>query len=305
MSHRLIARFGSRGIVAVRGPDARMLLDRLITNDMDLLASPAAALHAALLTPQGKILAAFFVVQVDDGFLLVLEAGEASELIRRLSLYKLRAAVTLDDWTSNFTAFAIWSGPHLEAVALQDRVIFPDPRNTALGMIALVAADKANADGHAAIDPSGVLVDPSAYDDNRIALGIGAAVRDYALGDTFPHEANFDLTGSADFKKGCFVGQEVVSRMQHKTVVRKRITPVATADGVLVEGDELRVGEAVIGTLGSISTDGRQALAKVRLDRALEAVERGIALTTTGMVTVSVEPQMLALYRAQVIAKSA
>ncbi len=305
MSHRLIARFGSRGIVAVRGPDARKLLDRLITNDMDLLASPAAALHAALLTPQGKILAAFFVVQVDDGFLLVLEAGEASELIRRLSLYKLRAAVTLDDWTSNFTAFAIWSGPHLEAVALQDRVIFPDPRNTALGMIALVAADKANADGHAAIDPSGVLVGPSAYDDNRIALGIGAAVRDYALGDTFPHEANFDLTGSADFKKGCFVGQEVVSRMQHKTVVRKRITPVATADGVLVEGDELRVGEAVIGTLGSISTDGRQALAKVRLDRALEAVERGIALTTTGMVTVSVEPQMLALYRAQVIAKSA
>ena len=98
------------------------------------------------------------------------------------------------------------------------------------------------------------------------------------MGDTFPHEANYDLMGSVSFRKGCYVGQEVVSRMQHKTVVRKRV--VRLTGGALATGGEVRAGDAVIGTIGTVA-DGK-ALALLRLDRVAEALDKGQPLTAGG-----------------------
>jgi folate-binding protein YgfZ len=121
------------------------------------------------------------------------------------------------------------------------------------------------------------------------------------LGDTFPHEAGFDRLGGVSFTKGCFVGQEVVARMQHKTVSRKRVVAI-DGTGPLAAGADILVGEAAIGRIGSV--DGRRALALVRLDRALEAASKGRPLVA-GEHTVSVDPAALAAYDAAVKARTA
>ncbi|MET0652619.1 MAG: folate-binding protein, partial [Hyphomicrobiaceae bacterium] len=127
----------------------------------------------------------------------------------------------------------------------------------------------------------------------RIALGVPEAGKDYALGDTFPHEADMDRLNGVSFTKGCFVGQEVVSRMQHRAHVRKRVVPVeAMGPGELQPGAEIALGAAVIGKLGSVA--GRRALAMLRLDRAAEAKAKGQSLTTGGMEIVLRKPDWLA-----------
>ena len=112
---------------------------------------------------------------------------------------------------------------------------------------------------------------------------------------------NYESVGGVNFKKGCYPGQEVVARMQHKTVVRKRVVPV-TADGSLVEGAEVRVGEANIGRVGSVN--GSQALALVRLDRAAEARGKGQSLMGDG-VAIQVDPTALDAFAEAVAARTA
>jgi folate-binding protein YgfZ len=123
------------------------------------------------------------------------------------------------------------------------------------------------------------IVDAASYHAHRIALGVPEAGKDYPLGDTFPHEANLDALGSVSFTKGCFVGQEVVSRMQHRGTARKRIV-IVEGDGPLEHGSEILAGPAAIGTIGSVA--GGQGLALLRLDRAQEAVAKGEPLTAGG-----------------------
>jgi hypothetical protein len=125
------------------------------------------------------------------------------------------------------------------------------------------------------------LVDGDDYNAHRIALGVPEGGRDYALGDTFPHEADMDALGGVDFKKGCFVGQEVVSRMQHRGTARKRVVPLESDAFLPDPGSEIRAGDAVIGTMGS--SHGARGLALVRLDRAEEAVRGGLPLFADGV----------------------
>ncbi|MGE0698806.1 MAG: folate-binding protein YgfZ [Hyphomicrobiaceae bacterium] len=276
-----IALLPDRGVVYVTGEDARHFLDNLVTNDMDLI-DRQPAIHAGLLTPQGKILFAFFIVKAPEGFLLETSRAVVPDLVKRLTLYKLRAKVVLADISASRAVVASWGGALPEPRLGSS---YPDARSAALGWRHVVAPETA-----AELAPSDA--GAAAYDRLRIAAGVPEAGRDYALGDTFPHEANFDRQGGVSFTKGCFVGQEVVARMQHKTVVRKRVVRVS-GSGPLTEGVDVTVGEAVIGRVGT--AEGADALALLRLDRALEAREKGQALSADG-VTLDVAPADLEAY---------
>lgn len=257
-----------RGVVSIVGSDAQAFLQGIITNDMDLLAAQQ-AIYAGLLTPQGKILFDFFVIKTEDGYLLEAPRNQISMLIQRLNLYKLRSKAEITDCSAEYTVTAIW-GDGTDAMPKDGSVVaFLDPRLPELGFRLLLTLENDRIPAEIAADPA----TREDYDAHRIALGVPEGGKDYEFGDAFPHEALFDQLNGVSFSKGCFVGQEVVSRMQHRGTARKRIVPVV-ADGYLPDpGSEVRAGTAAIGTLAS--TSGNRALALLRIDRAAEAASKG------------------------------
>jgi tRNA-modifying protein YgfZ len=270
-----IAVLADRGVVGVTGADAVKLLQGIITNDMDLL-SAQPAIHTALLTPQGKILFDFFVVKAPDGFWLEAAADKTADLAKRLTLYRLRAKVDINDRSAEYRVFALWGGAP-EALAGAASTQFPDPRLAALGRRGLTRTPLAP-DFTAA--SRALEVPAQDYHAHRIALGVPEGGKDYTFGDAFPHDADLDQLHSVSFAKGCFVGQEVVSRMQNRSHVRKRIVAIV-GDAPLLAGAAITAGPAVIGTVGSVA--GSDALALVRLDRAAEAVAKGTRLMADGV----------------------
>jgi tRNA-modifying protein YgfZ len=264
-----------RSVIRVGGPDAEKLLQGVITNDMGLLAEQP-AIFAALLTPQGKLLADFFVSKAGDDFLLETAKAQAAELVKRLTLYKLRAKVDIHDVTGEHAVFATWGKSPSTSGETQGTVSFPDPRLPALGLRVLAEARFASDIAAAANEAD---VSPDDYHAHRIALGVPEGGKDYVFGDTFPHDANFDLIHGVSFTKGCFIGQEVVSRIQHRGTARKRIV-ILKGDAPLRSGAHIEAGAAVMGTIGSVA--GTRGLGLVRLDRAEEARAKGQALTADG-----------------------
>ena len=297
MTMAKIALLPDRGVVSVMGDDARKLLQGVITNDMAAFDQGVAAIHAGLLTPQGKILFEFFVAAVPGGFLLETAADRVADLVKRLTLYKLRAAADISDVSERFKFLALWGKDHCSSGETVGTVSFRDPRHPLLGLRIL-------AEGRFATDiasaTNGRNATPAEYDDHRISLGVPQGGRDYALGDTFPHEADFDLLAGVSFTKGCFVGQEVVARMENKSVVRKRVVGVTGAG--LASGVEVRLGEVTIGSVGTVA--GQQGLALVRLDRVVEALDGGLMLSAGGQPVV-VDPAAVDRDRRSVAEKAA
>jgi folate-binding protein YgfZ len=279
-----IALLADRGVVRVAGEDASSLLQGVITADMELL-SAQPAIHAALLTPQGKILFDFFVVKVPGGFLLETAADKAADLTKRLAMYKLRAKADIQDRSSAYRVFAAWGSAPSNVGGDGETHIFPDPRLGALGWRGLTGARLVSGIASAI---GGQDASPEDYHAHRIALGVPEGGKDYAFGDTFPHEADLDQLNGVSFSKGCFVGQEVVSRMQNRASARKRVVPVA-GEAPLTPGAEVKAGAAVIGTIGSVA--GTQGLALVRLDRAAEAAAKGDRLIAGGVAITLRRPQ--------------
>ncbi len=185
----------NRSVIRISGEDAKNWLDGLISNAVTEDIS-----FAALLTPQGKIIADFFVVP-DAGALLI-DVAEKYEavLVKRLSMYKLRAPIEIN--VENASVYAAWNGSGDEGL--------PDPRHPALGRRIYGADLQAEHD-------------QNDYDLHRLGLGVPDSQYDFETSDIFPANANMDLINGVDFKKGCFVGQEVVSRMHRKTDVKKRM----------------------------------------------------------------------------------
>lgn len=265
MSHCQATRLSDRGVLRVRGADARKFLQGVITNNLDK-AEEGAAVHTGLLSPQGKILFDFFVVPHGGDILIEAAKDTLAELAKRLGFYRLRAQVEIAE-APEYDVAAVWDGtPTLPEEALA----FADPRLQALGMRVLLPV------GAAISRLACTEASEDAYHARRIMLGVPEGGRDYALGDTFPHEALFDQLNGVDFKKGCFVGQEVVSRMEHRGTTRKRVVPVE-GDGPLLSGTEVKAGELPLGTIGSVA--GTRGLALLRLDRAADAASKGTALT--------------------------
>ena len=270
-----------RGAVSVTGPDAEKLLGGLITNEMAVL-DTAPAIYAGLLSPQGKILFDFFVVRAGEGYLLETARERAGDLAKRLSMYKLRADVSIRDVSGDYVIAAEIGGDASVPLAEPAGAIaFADPRLSALG-VRLILPSPAEIG-----EQFGARVPADAYHAHRIALGVPEGGKDFVFGDTFPHEALLDQLHGVSFTKGCFVGQEVVSRMQHRTVVRKRVVAVS-AGGPLPAGPlPITIGEAEIGRLGSVA--GARGLALLRIDRVAEAQRDGKPVTVDGIpLTVSV-----------------
>jgi len=262
MSHCHAALLPDRAVFRVSGPDAEKFLQGVITSDLDKT-KDGAAVHAGLLSPQGKILFDFFVVpDGGDGFLVEAAQDKLAELTKRLGFYRLRAQVEITEMPDCKVA-AVWGGT---ARAPDGAIVFTDPRLPDLGARALLPEDG----GIAAL--SCTEADAADYHGHRIGLGVPEGGRDYAFGDTFPHEALFDQLHGVDFEKGCYVGQEVVSRMQHRGTTRKRVVPVE-GDTPLHSGLEVQAGNVPIGKTGSVH--GTRGLALLRLDRAEGALAKG------------------------------
>ena len=205
------AELDDRGLVTVTGPDAAKLLQGLITNDLGAL-EPGHALFAGLLAPQGKILFDFFIVATDDGFLIELAKGHVADFIKRLTLYRLRAEVTIEDSSDRYRVLAIW-GPDTEAVKDNTSLTYQDPRHADLGQRRFVARS----------ETVETTADAAHYHCHRIALGVPEGGKDYAFSDAYPHEALFDQLAGVSFTKGCFIGQEVVSRMEHRNATKNAL----------------------------------------------------------------------------------
>ncbi len=272
-----------RGVVAVTGPDAAKLLQGLVTNDVDD-AKPGEAVFAGLLSPQGKIQFDFFLVQIGDGFLIDVARDRAVDLVKRLTLYRLRSKADISDRSAELAVVAAWGDAAVAPSAAT--VAYRDPRLPGLGWrgIAPVAV---------VADHSGQEASERAYHARRIALGVPEGGRDYAYGDAFPHEALFDQLHGVSFDKGCYVGQEIVSRMQHRGTARKRIVPLRGEADLPAPGTPITAGGVEIGVLGS--TAGREGLGLVRLDRAAEFKGKGVPLMA-GDVTVTLAKPSFATF---------
>ena len=238
-----------RAVIRISGDDRRDFLQGLVTQDLGRL-SPDSAVFAALLTPQGKILFDFFIVDAGDSFLLDCHADAAPALAKRLTLYKLRAKVSVEIDESLAVAASV------EKPDIDDGHVFADPRLHALGYRAIVSA-------------SAVSGNASDYHQRRIALGVPELGQDFGSEEMFLLDVNYDVLNGVSYKKGCFVGQEVTSRMKRKGEARRR-TLIAAFDGkVPKKGASVVAGESNLGDL--MSGGNGKALALIRLDRLEQA----------------------------------
>lgn len=251
-----------RSVLGVTGADAVGFLQGLVTSDVEGLA-PGAAGYAALLTPQGKILFDFLLQRQEDGFLIDCAAAQREALIKRLGFYKLRAKV------------AVAARDDLKVVVADEPAagLFADPRMAALGFRGYLAGDYPEA---------------SAYEARRIGLGIADSEADIGSGELFPHEANLDQLNGLSFTKGCYVGQEVVSRMEHRGTARNRILPLRLDGTAPAKGTPILAGAKQIGTI--LSCAGDHALGLVRLDRLADAAQAGDRLLTDSVPVHVIKP---------------
>ncbi|MFP4004203.1 MAG: YgfZ/GcvT domain-containing protein [Alphaproteobacteria bacterium] len=270
----------SRAVLAVTGPDARTFLQGLVTNDMNR-ASPEQALYAALLTPQGKFLFDFFVLEQDGGFRLDCAAERAAELKKRLTMYKLRADVAVSEEEGSGVAAFVGAAPPGapedaepgRAWPLPEGIAFADPRLAGLGFRVIAprpALERLIAEAGAERR------DETGYDRHRLALGVPAGGLDIEPDRSFLLESNLDELNGVDFRKGCYVGQELTARTKHRGTIRKRLMPVNVSGPLPEPGTPVTAGKATVGEMRS--GRGGRALALIRLDRYEAARESGETL---------------------------
>jgi tRNA-modifying protein YgfZ len=273
-----------RGVAKVAGEDARLFLNGLLTADINKV-SPQRAAFAALLTPQGKIIVDCIVAEAPTedggGFFLDCPRALTSALVGKLNFYKLRAKVMVEDLSETLGVLAVWAGDGSTEYGLG----YADPRLPALGLRVMIPPHLAQ---EAAADLGAELVDAKHHEAHRIALGVPRGGLDFTYGDAFPHETDMDQLSGVDFAKGCYVGQEVVSRIEHRGSARTRIVPVAYEGFAPDAGAVVTASEKTVGTLGS-TADGR-GLAMLRLDRVADAMAEGLPLVSGGATLRLIKP---------------
>jgi len=273
-----------RGVIKVAGNDARSFLHGLVTTDI-LRLQPGIARFCALLTPQGKIIADFFVAEAPatdgGGFFLDLPRALAPALIGKLNLYKLRAKLVIEDLSGTLGVLTAWGGSGKTKYGL----CYDDPRLAALGLRVILPPHLAAA---AAAELGADLVEAGEYEAHRIALGVPRGEIDFSYGDSFPHEADMDQFGGVDFAKGCYVGQEVVSRIEHRGIARARVVPVRYTGAAPEPGAAVLAGDRQVGTMGSAAAG--HGLALLRLDRVAEAMSQGEIIAAGGIPIHLVKP---------------
>ncbi len=244
-----------RAVIRLSGEDRLSFLQGIVTSDLDRMTTAPA--FAALLTPQGKILFDFFIVKEEEALLIDCCKDAAEAFLKRLSLYKLRAKVSLE----------IVEDKQVVASETEISSGFPDPRNEKLGWRSIVSGDVPAAD--------------EGYDRRRIALGVPEFGKDFGGDEMFLTDVNYDALHGVSYKKGCFIGQEVSSRMKRKGDIRRR-TLIATFDGSTPEkAAPVTAGGSTLGEI--MSGANGVALALIRMDRWEKAQAEGAAVDCGGL----------------------
>ena len=243
-----LAPLASRDVIAVSGPDWRDFLQGLLTQDV-LTLKPGGLRFAGFLTPQGRLLYDLFLAGREDGVLIDCAAEHRAAILQKLKIHRLRAKVTLEE--ADTPVHALWGlDPAPEGWAR-------DPRARGLGFRGYGAPTVEGARPATEAD----------HDAQAFTLGLPGPA-DWGSDKAYPIEANFDLLGGIDFKKGCFVGQETTSRMKRRGTVKSRMAPIAfegpapEASSALLAG-ALRTGQVTSAREGA-------AMALLRLDRLAE-----------------------------------
>ncbi|KAA0971279.1 folate-binding protein YgfZ [Aureimonas fodinaquatilis] len=253
------ALLSDRATLHLTGADALPFLQNLVTAELSDLA-PDEARPAALLSPQGKILFDFLISRVDAGLRIDLAKAAVDALTKRLTMYKLRAQVTI--LVSDEAVATFWEEETRPQWLADKR--FPDKQvYRAYGAAAAQA-------GHATKEFRAL----------RIGSGVAEAEADFPAADVFPHDVLLDQNGGVSFKKGCFIGQEVVSRMQHRATARRRIM-VLRAQSHITEGANVESGAKAIGTV--LAACETVAMAIVRIDRLADALSAGQEIVVDGV----------------------
>lgn len=253
MPESYFSKLENRSLITVGGEEAEAFLQGILTCNVEEIKENKAG-FGGLLTPQGKILFDFYVIRSRGIFLLDTDEELVDDLIKRLMFYRLRAKVTIEQASTN--VYAVWRGGR---PALADATIVRDPRLAQMGW--RIYHDTA---------PEGRQKD---YHAHRIDIGMPQGGADYAWGETFPHEALYDQIGGVDFNKGCYVGQEVISRVHHRGTARKRLIKVEGENTLPESGAGISAGGKSVGALGSAY--GKSGLAMLRLDRVKDAMDAG------------------------------
>ncbi|CAH1648584.1 Folate-dependent protein for Fe/S cluster synthesis/repair in oxidative stress [Hyphomicrobiales bacterium] len=258
-----------RGVIRISGADALDFLQNILTCRLDDL-EPNVGRLGALLSPQGKILFdGLFTPAPEGGFFVDTTQASIPDFLKRLTLYKLRSKVLLEDLSATLAIAAGWDGAEAPIGTL---LTYDDTRAPGLGRRFI---------GERAAYANASLLDASAYHAHRIATGVPEGGQDFAFGDAFPHETMMDQMGGVVFDKGCYIGQEVVSRMHHRGTARTRIVIVTFADGDAPVGQTpVEAGGKLVGHLGSHA--GSVGLAMLRLDRVVDAQAAGLPLLADG-----------------------
>jgi len=253
-----------RALIRLGGEAVLAFLHNILTCDVAELPARRWA-YGALLSPQGKIQHDLFLIHDRESVWLDCARNQCGDLLKKLALYRLRAKISLEAAEQ----FAV-------SVDREHGLWAADPRLAAMGWRGVVPV----APGNAAAD----------YHSKRIARGLADSAADIGVNELFPHEANLDLVGGVSFTKGCYVGQEVVSRMQHRGMTRSRVLCVSGDSALPQKGSEIRSGDVLVGNL--LSSSGTNGLALVRLDRLADA--KAVLLTETGRVHVQ-KPEWMSL----------
>ena len=246
-------RLPNRALIHLTGPDTLSLLERTVTHSVTDWETGALR-YGALLTPQGKVIADYLVLRTEDGVIVDVHEEAADDLMKRLKMFRLRAAVEIE--RDELLATVILGDGHR------------DPRSTRLPGRDYVPVSQA-AEAMSAAE----------WQAMRIAAGVPEWGADYRAAEAFPTDINMDVMGGVDYKKGCFVGQEVASRMKRRGKIRKRTLPVL--GGGLATGAPLLAGTEV-GTLTSVDAGNGRGLALVRTDRLQKALDQSLPVTCEG-----------------------
>ena len=252
-----------RAVLAISGPEAREFLQGLVTNDVAGGLAPGAGLYTALLSAQGKILYDFFVTEGDGALLIDCAKASRDALLKKLKMYKLRARVEIEAREPLAVYSNLKGHPENRTTSYADRAVtFADPRLSALGMrsIGAIAEMPANLPG------------PRGYHEMRLARGVPEA-GDFGFEKVFALDAGLEELRGVSFTKGCYIGQELTSRMKHRATTRKRILTL-TAESALPDTGSVTRGGSEIGEI--LSTHGHTAFALVRMDR-LEETQGDVA----------------------------
>lgn len=272
MNKASITTLPDRAVILISGKDAGSLLQALVSVDMDRLEHQP-VIFGALLAPQGKILFDFFIHKSADGFLFDIDRDRVSDFSRRMMMYKLRSDVSIVDVSADHHVVVHWGDAENTS---------PDPRLSILGSRFITTAKPQET------------ATPHDYHQHRASLGVPEAGKDFAYDAIFPHDAMMDAVNGINFSKGCYIGQEIVSRVQHRSTARKRFF-IATSPDLLPDGNEpVMRGDKSIGALGI--SYGKISLALLRTDKL---DPDGDNLTVSGQAITIEKPGYFAAFQKQ------